>query len=111
MEGKILLIHISKKQLAQVEYLIGQSVQGNHILFNVEDLRSIFFRDRSIHREWSIEEAYSAEHHIEKLILEPSLAEKKAYLENLDKDTFERVVKTYFNIIENNIYDSMVVQH
>lgn len=108
----IRLIYIPKKQLAQVEYLITQSIQGNHILFDLEDLRRVFFIGHSsLSKQWSIEEAYSAEHHIEKLILEPTLAEKRSYLAQLDTDTFARVVKTYFNIIENNIYESTEVQH
>lgn len=103
------MIYVSKQQLSQVEYLIGQSIQGNHVLFDSESLRQIFGKC-----EWDSieeEEAYEVEHHIERLILLPSLPEKKAYLEQLDVVTYEKVVRTYFNIVENNLYENSEVRH
>lgn len=106
------MINISKNQLNQVEYLIGQSIQGNHVLFDLDALRKVFWKENPrLSSALSEEEAYAVEHHIEKLILEPSLAQKRAYLEGLDSDTFEMVVKTYFNIVENNIYETLEVKH
>ena len=102
------MIYISKTQLNQVEYLIGQSIQGNHVLFDLETIRHAFWSETP---QFSPEEAYSVEHHIEKVILQPSLAEKRAYLDQLDQETFKRVVRTYFNIIENNIYENHEVYH
>lgn len=106
------LIYVSKNQLNQVEYLIGQSIQGNHVLFNLEDVREVFIKGRSQNSiELTPDEAYSVEHHIERLMIQPTLAQKKAYLERLDKRTFAHVVKTYFCIIENNIFEVMEVHH
>lgn len=106
------MITISKNQMNQVEYLIDQSIRGNHVLFDLDALRRVFWKENPrLSNTLSEQEAYSVEHHIERLITEPSLAQKRAYLEALDEDTFEMVVKTYFNIIENNIYESLEVQH
>jgi hypothetical protein len=113
MEGGS-VIYVSEKQLHQVEYLIDQSIQGNHILFDPEMVRRVFQKkgagpgDSSILNE---EEAYSVEHHIERLILQPTLIQKRAYLEKLDAKTYEWVVRTYFNIVENNIYEKLEVKH
>ena len=108
-----LVIYVSKNQLSQVEYLIGQSIQGHHVLFDLEDLRSVFRPNRvkKSPRDLTEEEAYSVEHHIERLMVQPSLAEKRAYLEQLDRDTYAQVVKTYFCIVENNMYEVMEVPH
>jgi hypothetical protein len=109
---KIALIYVSKTQLKQVEYLIGQSIQGNHVLFDLDTVRKVFFKENlPLSSRLSDEEAYSVEHHIERLILQSSLAEKRAYLERLDEDTYIRVVRTYFNIVENNLYESTQVSH
>ena len=106
------MIYISKNQLNQVEYLIGQSVQGNHILFDLESVRHVFWSENGLLTLGiSDEEAYTVEHHLEKLIMQPSLAEKRAYLEQLDPETFEKVVKTYFNIVENKIYETLRITH
>ena len=102
------MIYVSKKQLDQVEYLIGQSIQGNHVLFDSDTVRRVFDRQSD---DFSDEDAYSVEHHIERLILQPSLSEKRAYLEHLDPETFDRVVRTYFNIVENNLFENIEVRH
>jgi hypothetical protein len=96
------VIHVSKRQLSQVEYLIGQSILGNHVLFDAEMVRRVLVDSSPIETA----DAHAVEHHIEKLILQPSIDEKRAYLEGLDQETLERVVRTYFNIVENNLYET-----
>jgi len=107
------MITISRNRMNQVEYLIGQSIQGNHILFDLDTLRRVFWNDTLKHRSTQLtdEQAYCVEHHIEKLITQPTLAEKRAYLEQLPPETLEHVVRTYFNIVENNIYENMEIRH
>lgn len=107
------MIYISQDQLEQVEYIIDQSILGHHVLFDHEILRKIFTEEKTnpILEEVSEEDAYQVEHHIEKLILQPSLAQKKAYLEKLDPTTFIHVVRTYFNIVENNLFENQELPH
>lgn len=109
------VIYVSDSQLKQVEYLIQQSLQGHHVLFDNDTLRRVFARRElgtgSTGLEMSTEEAYAVEHHIERMIAAPSLEEKRAYLEKLDRPTFEQVVRTYFNIVENNLYESADLRH
>ncbi|MGZ3688903.1 MAG: hypothetical protein ACXWP5_06885 [Bdellovibrionota bacterium] len=101
------MIYVSKDQLKQVEYLIHQSIQGNHVLFDNEAIRRVLWTGASV----SEEEAYSVEHLIERLILQPTLAEKRAYLDGLDPTTYELVVKTYLSIVENNLLENAEVRH
>jgi hypothetical protein len=111
-KGVLSLIYVSKTQLKQVEYLIGQSIQGNHVLFDLETVRKIFWAENlPLSSGLSEDDAYSVEHHIERIIIQPTLAEKRAYLDKLDEDTYVRVVRTYFNIVENNLYESLQVRH
>lgn len=105
------MIYVSKDQLHQVEYLIEQSKQGNHVLFDTETVRRVFANYKNRLQRFTEEEAYTVEHHIERLISQPSLAEKHAYLEALDRETYECVVRTYFNIVENNLYENVEVRH
>lgn len=106
------MIYVSKRQLEQVEYLISQSIQGNHVLFDLDSVRQVFWHE---HTTWETsftsEDAYSVEHHLERLILQPTLAQKKAYLEQLDNLTYRKVVRTYFNIIENNLFEKKEIRH
>ena len=107
------MIYVNQEQLKQVEYLLAQAAQGNHVLFDTQVVREVFSRGGEPEREsaQSEEESYGVEHLIERLISQPSLAQKRAYLERLDPPTFERVVRTYFNIVENNIFESLGEKH
>lgn len=113
------MIYVNQKQLDQVEYLIEQSSRGHHVLFDTDVIRRVFKNGPVIVAEAENEiedgedededagEATESEKHIENLILQPTLVSKKAYLENLSPEVFERVVKTYFAIVENNIFEDM----
>lgn len=94
------MIYVNQKQLDQVEYLIEQSCRGHHVLFDPEAIRRAF---RARHRD----EDDDSEKHIENLILQPTLVSKRAYLENLSRDMQERVIRTYFSIVENNLFESI----
>lgn len=104
---------LSPEQIGQVEYLIQQSIKGHHVLFDVPTLRKILKAGNNPEgtQTLSLEQAQAIENHIEALLRQPSLAEKRAYLESLDSFDFTWVVKTYFNIIESNVYESQETHH
>lgn len=104
------MIYVSEDQLKEVEYIIQQSMQGNHVLFDMESVRQIFGSDNPP-CDFSCADAYEVEPHIERLLVLPTLAQKRAYLDGLDRRTYTRVVKTYFNIVENSMYESLEVKH
>ena len=107
------MIYVSEKELDQVEYLISQSTLGNHVLFDLDTVRAVFRVCDSTLTQAGVteDEAYGVEPHIEKLLELPTLQQKKAYLEQLDQRTYETVVRTYFNIVENNIYENETSRH
>jgi len=113
MEGEIgAMIEVSPEQINQVEYLITQSEQGNHVLFDLDIVRkalasSVAYNDA----EQEKNELYSSEPHIERLLAQPTLRDKKAYLSRLDPKTLNSVVRTYFNIIENNLVENKAPRH
>lgn len=92
------MITIDESQAHQVKYLLEQAIQGNHILFEPQLLKRALARPVP-----SIEQSYAVEHHVEKLFTLPGLAAKRAYLERLDQETLDVVVKTYFNVVENRL--------
>lgn len=102
------MIYVNQKQLDQVEYLIEQSCRGHHILFDTDIIREAFSRSSFVDFDDDDEEENSAaEKHIENLILQPTLVSKRAYLENLSVETRDRVVRTYFSIVENNLFEAL----
>jgi ribosomal protein L17 len=96
------MITVSQEQLDTVEYLLEQSAQGNHVLFEKDLVRQVF---ASPSTPMSQDQAYEVEHHIEKLISLENIEKQKAYLEVLPELILHRVVLTYFNIVENNLFE------
>lgn len=93
------MIYVNQKQLDQVEYLIEQSCRGHHVLFDADIIRKAFESGED-------EDGEQSEKHIENLILQPTLVSKRAYLENLTPPVRDRVVRTYFAIVENNLFEA-----
>jgi hypothetical protein len=92
----------SRQQQNQIQYLLQQSIQGHHVLFGTELVKRAFTpAARSLNQAEA--EAYAAEPHLERLMAEPSLEGKRAYLESLEDELLVQVVRTYFNIVENTI--------
>jgi len=100
------MIEITEDQVKQVEYLLSQSKHGNHVLFAPEELRRVFLKPKTENQPLETKDAERIESHIERLLAQPTLGQKRAYLERLDRRTFEWVVRTYFNILENNLLEN-----
>ena len=101
------MIHVSEEKADQVQYLIEQSIQGNHLLFDHELVREALSREYPLQEE----EAYRVEHHIERLMTLGSNEQQQAYLEGLDTHTQKLVILTYFTIVENNLYEHLKIIH
>jgi hypothetical protein len=104
------MIYVDKKQLNQVEYLIGQSIQGNHVLFDLERVRRVFM-DPGLKRQVKKIDLKLVHDHIEQIIELPTLAQKRVYLERMDQKTFRQVVHAYLEIVENNLMETYRIRH
>lgn len=104
------MIYITQDQAAQVQYLLEQAMQGNHILFDSTTIKKILAKPAP-KKGAKDDDSYSVEHHIEKLMTLKTLPEKRAYLERMDSITFEAVVRAYFNIVENTLFEVKKVTH
>lgn len=96
------MISVSDEQLTTVEYLLNQSAQGNHVLFDLDLVREVF----ALNTPMTEEDAYEVEHHIEKLLSQEGVGQQRAYLDQLPKEVLFSVIKTYFNIVENNLFEN-----
>ena len=97
------MIEVSKAQLNQLRYLIHQSLQGNHVLFDPETLRHAVHETEGL---LAVDDLYAVEHHLERMLEQPTLDHKRAYLERLDARTHHLVVRSYLTIIEDNLFES-----
>lgn len=102
------MVTVNREQLATVEYLIKQSAQGNHVLFDLDTVRRVFSMKIESMNET---EAREIEAHIETLITLENLEKQKSYIRTLSEKSLHRVIKMYFNIVENNLFETGAVRH
>ncbi len=103
------MIYVNQDQLDQVKYLLRQSAQGNHLLFDEKVLRRI--APRIGQPEARDELVKKAEHLLEQMILRPSISSKRAFLEELDPETYDEVARVYFNIVQNTVAENQGFSH
>ena len=96
------MIYVNEKQLDQVKYLLEQSAQGNHVLFDLGVIRTIALsRDEEIP-----ERVEKAEKLLEQMILCPTISAKRAFLEDLDEETYFDVARVFLNVVQNTLRDT-----
>ena len=95
------MVYVNEEQLEQVKYLLEQSAIGNHLLFDIATIRRIANTDHE--DEGRVEKA---EKLLEEMILCPTLAAKRSFLENLDNPTHDDVVRIFLNVVQNTLKDS-----
>jgi hypothetical protein len=105
----VFMIYVSQEQLDQVKYLLEQSAIGNHLLFDEKTIRRIAARvGRNENRDERLERA---EHLLEQMILRPTIASKRIFLESLDAQTYDDVARVYFNIVQNTAQENQGFSH
>jgi hypothetical protein len=103
------MVYVSQEQLDQVKYLLKQSSQGNHLLFDERTIRRIAGRlGREEARDEKVEKAEAL---LEQMILRPTISSKRAFLEALDPLTYDDVAKVYFNIVQNTAQENQGFSH
>jgi hypothetical protein len=105
------MAYIDKEQLDQVEYLFNQSAQGLHLLFDNDDIRKVLSQPTEELDFFSFENVDRIQKLLGDFITKTSLEAKREFLEKLDRETYELLLRTYFNIVENSIYEQDRLKH
>lgn len=100
------MLEIKERDLHEIEFFLNQSTRGHHLLFDKEKITSIlkiptekidFFKKNNICRIQNL---------LSDLISKKSLKDKRSYLQSLDSEAFEILVRTYFHIVDNAVLAS-----
>ena len=95
------MVSVEPARMEQVEYLVSQSAQGHHILFDTDTIKKVFKND--LQTAIPKEKVEEARQFLSELINQPSIRAKREYLSSLPEDIQHLLIKTYFNILENSI--------
>ena len=107
------MITVSGKQVRESEYLIHQSIQGHHVLFDPQSVKRIL-ENRPVEPEKkrSPDSRQSAsEKNLEGMLELPTLAQKRAFLEKLSPLELEGLICLWFNVVENSLYQASQERH
>jgi len=99
------------KNLEQIEYLVFQSTQGIHFIFDRADIVPILSRP-SDDKEFFTDANMNKVHGLLSGFLDcESLQSKRSYLDRLPAGDFELLVRAYFHLVENTILAHSNIRH
>lgn len=102
---------IEEKSLESIEYLLAQSAQGVHLLFDNPSIAKVLSQPTEQIDFFNFDNITKIQDLFSKLIDKKSLVEKQIFLEKLDRESFEILLRTYFHIVENTILASSDFKH
>jgi hypothetical protein len=99
------------KDTAQIEYLIHQSTQGVHFLFDKKDVSRVmmvptdekdFFTMKNMERVQSL---------LSRFLGKPTLNDKERFLRSLNATERDLMIRAYFHLVENAIRSNSELSH
>lgn len=105
------MVQIEKEHLNELEYLFAQSAKGLHLLFDRDSLTGILKKPTENLDYFTFENMTKVQAILSQFVQQKSMAQKQKFIQSLDPDSFELLVRTYFNIVENAIFESSTVRH
>lgn len=102
---------LNSENLNQLEYLFAQSAQGIHLLFDNASIARIMSTPSEDLDVFSFENLDRVQNIFMDFVNRETLDEKRAYLDSLTPDTYELLVRTYFNIVENAVLEATDLKH
>lgn len=105
------MVYLDKDQLKQVEYLFDQSSKGVHVLFQNEDIKRVLSSPTEDMDFFTFENVERIQTLLSNFVAQESLQAKLGFLEDLDQETYDLLLRTYFNIVENSIFEQCPERH
>jgi hypothetical protein len=104
-------VQLDGEQLHQLEFLFDQSARGIHLLFDNDQLARVLKTARNDAEYFSFENISKVQKILSEFVNKQSLWEMRDYLDELDNETLELLIRTYFNIVENTVLESSEYKH
>ncbi len=96
------MIFLTPSQLREVEYLVSQSKSGIHHLFTPMDIKIAY----SSNCEIDTEEVDQVKDLFFEFISQETIESKRSYYDLLDVRQKTLVIRTYFNVVENDLVET-----
>ena len=101
--GKSSENHVQEKNLERMESLLKQSAMGIHILFDNHSIAKVMGQGKDDKDFFDFNKMKRVQDAMTALIAKKTYVEKMAFLKDLDDESYEMLVRTYFHIVENTV--------
>lgn len=96
---------------SQIEYLLYQSTQGVHFMFDNRDIAKVMKSPMAKQDFHTTENMEKVQELLSGFLNRPTFSEKKTYLESLPEKDFDLLVRAYFQLVENTILAHSTLRH
>ncbi|MFK8137165.1 MAG: hypothetical protein AB8E15_02285 [Bdellovibrionales bacterium] len=104
-------LKLDENRLQQMEYLLDQSRNGHHLLFENSTIARVFSRKAEDNTMFKIDNLARIQDLLAKFMEKETLRKKRDFVHSLNHTDHDLLVRTYFNIIENSINSMKVTKH
>lgn len=104
-------LKISESHLDQIEHLLAQSMNGIHLLFDNETIAKVLKTPTEHVDLFALKNLDKIQDLFTEFIKRATLQEKLIYLHSLDQESFEMLLRTYFHIVDNSLFQADSDRH
>ena len=94
-----------------LEYLISLGVKGNHVLFENDQIREAFARQKDALTGLEHSRIGEVQRAIREILTIPDFEGKKEFIATLPRETQDILIYLYFQMIERNLASSHPPRH
>lgn len=94
----------------QIDYLLHQSSQGLHFIFDHHEIANVLRKDEDS-KPLDIKHMDKVQGLLTGLLGKQSITEKRSFLERLPRNDYELLVKAYFQLVDKTILANSHLRH
>lgn len=97
------MANIEEKSLERMEALLSHSALGIHVLFENKSIADALKQVKDDKDFYDFDKMKKVQDAMTELIAKKSYVEKIAFLQSLDGESFQMLIRAYFHIVENTV--------
>ena len=97
------MINLEEKSLERMEALLSHSAMGVHVLFDNKEIAQVLKEVQDDKDFYCFEKMKKVQDVMTELIARRTYFEKMSYLQTLDPESYQMLVRAYFHIVENTV--------
>ncbi|HPI41320.1 MAG TPA: hypothetical protein PLJ21_10990 [Pseudobdellovibrionaceae bacterium] len=102
---------VEEKSLERMEALLTQSAMGVHILFDNHAIANILKQVKDEKDFLDYNKMKIVQDVMTELVAKKTYIDKRAYLNSLEPEAYQMLVRAYFHIVENTVRAAHLHQH